>query len=313
VRDFVRYLAKTNVFKSLYWQHFYVCKAIEYIHNRLLGRPTYGRQEINKYFNIVYKQGYNAFIDSVIDSLEYIESFGNNTVPYERYITPLGLFSRSIKSSMPVNFSKTREKSSQFIDLGRPSENRGVYNIEKKILQGVTSLRDQKVIFKYQADLSNDYLEQILKAAYRQIFERDISSFSFNFEFTAINQKFLSKEITVKELVLKIGLSRLYAKEFYQPYPNTKVIELGTKHFLGRAPNNQAEIRFYNQILASKGLNAFIKVLIDSKEYNALFGDSIVPYRRFPTLPAGNFPNTDKLYETFTKQNKAIVVPSFTN
>jgi len=313
VRDFVRYLVKTNVFKSLYWQPFYVCKAIEYIHNRLLGRPTYGRQEINQYFDIAYKQGYNAFVDSVIDSIEYIETFGDNTVPYERYITPLGLFSRSNKKNMPPSIDKINQKSSKFIDLGQPSENRGYYSIQNKIMQGVTSLRDQTIIFKYQSDLSNSGLQQILKATYRQIFERDISVFSFNFEFTAINQKFISKEISVKELVLAIGLSSLYAKEFYQPYPNTKVIELGTKHFLGRAPNNQAEIRLYNQILASRGLNAFIKVLIESKEYNVLFGNSIVPYRRFPTLPAANFPNTDKLYQTFTKQNKDIVVPSFVN
>jgi len=289
VRDFVRYLVKTNVFKSLYWQPFYVCKAIEYIHNRLLGRPTYGRQEINQYFDIAYKQGYNAFVDSVIDSIEYIETFGDNTVPYERYITPLGLFSRSNKKNMPPSIDKINQKSSKFIDLGQPSENRGYYSIQNKIMQGVTSLRDQTIIFKYQSDLSNSGLQQILKATYRQIFERDISVFSFNFEFTAINQKFISKEISVKELVLTIGLSSLYAKEFYQPYPNTKVIELGTKHFLGRAPNNQAEIRLYNQILASRGLNAFIKVLIESKEYNVLFGNSIVPYRRFPTLPAANF------------------------
>jgi len=261
----------------------------------LLGRPTYGRQEINQYFDIVYKQGYD------------------NIVPYERYITPLGLFSRSIKSNMSSNFSKTSEKSIKFVNLGKPSENRGTYSVKKKMVQGVSSLRDQTIIFKYQSNLSNASLEQILKATYRQIFERDISFFSFNFEFTAINQKFLLKEINIKELVLKIGLSSLYAKEFYQPYPNTKVIELGTKHFLGRAPNNQEEIRFYNQILASKGLNAFIKVLIESKEYNALFSDSIVPYRRFPTLPAANFPNTDKLYQTFTKQNKNIVIPSFVN
>ncbi len=313
VRDFIRYLVKTPIFKSLYWQPFYVCKAIEYIHNRLLGRPTYGRQEVNKYFNIAYKQGYNAFVDSVIDSTEYIETFGNNTVPYERYITPLGLFARSIKSSIYSNSSKIIEKSSPFIDLGQPSDNRCYYSIQKKVMQGVTSLRDQTVVFKYSPDLSDSGLQQILKAAYRQIFERDISSFYVNFEFIAINKKFLLQEITVKELVLHIGLSSLYAQEFYQPYPNTKVIELGSKHFLGRAPNNQAEIRFYNQILASRGLNAFIKVLIESKEYSALFGDSIVPYRRFPTLPAANFPNTSKLYETFTKQNKEIVVPSFVN
>jgi phycobilisome core-membrane linker protein len=55
-----------------------------------------------------------------------------------------------------------------------------------------------------------------------------------------------------------LGCSELYMKEFYAPYPNTKVIEMGTKHFLGRAPLNQKEIQQYNQILASQGLRAFI-------------------------------------------------------
>ena len=103
----------------------------------------------------------------------------------------------------------------------------------------------------------------------------------------------------------------MYCKEFYRPYPNTKVIELGAKHFLGRAPNNQEEIRFYNQVLASRGLLSFIVLLVNSKEYASVFGDSTVPYRRFPTLPAANFPNTDRLYNKLTKQNNEIVVPSF--
>jgi phycobilisome core-membrane linker protein len=177
--------------------------------------------------------------------------------------------------------------------------------------QGVTSIRDQMVIFDTQALADKKALDNILKAAYRQIFERDISVFSSTYEFIAIDEAFLSKKLTVKGLILKLGLSKLYAKEFYSPYPNTKVIELGTKHFLGRAPKNQAEIRFYNQILASKGLNAFVSLLIESEEYQCVFGDSTVPYRRFPTLPAANFPNTSKLYETFTKQNNKIIIPSF--
>ena len=67
----------------------------------------------------------------------------------------------------------------------------------------------------------------------------------------------------------------------------------------------------YNQILASQGLSAFINLLIQSKEYDILFGSLVVPYRRFPTLPAANFPNTDRLYENLTKQNNSIIVPSF--
>nr|YP_009589173.1 phycobilisome core-membrane linker polypeptide [Corallina ferreyrae]QBL75689.1 phycobilisome core-membrane linker polypeptide [Corallina ferreyrae] len=316
VREFIRQLSKSSIFKSLYWQPFYVCKAIEYIHNRLLGRPTYGRQEINKYFDISYKQGYSALIDAIIDSPEYWESFGNNTVPYERYITPLGLAARILKPSLnnaSSRYNSANVSSNQFINLGMPVEVRSNYNIKQRIFQGVTSKRDQNVIFQYHKDISKLNLEQILRASYRQIFERDISSFSMNLDFIALDEAFLSGEITVRQLIERLGSSNLYAKEFYQPYPNTKVIELGTKHFLGRAPNNQAEIRFYNQILASQGLLSFITILINSKEYNSLFGSDIVPYRRFPTLPAANFPNTDKLYSSFTKQSKQIVIPSFSN
>ncbi|MHC5732830.1 MAG: phycobilisome rod-core linker polypeptide, partial [Nostoc sp.] len=88
VREFIRALAKSDVFRNLYWTSLYVCKAIEYIHRRLLGRPTYGRQEINKYFDIASKQGFYAVVDAIINSVEYNEAFGEDTIPYERYLTP---------------------------------------------------------------------------------------------------------------------------------------------------------------------------------------------------------------------------------
>jgi phycobilisome core-membrane linker protein len=37
----------------------------------------------------------------------------------------------------------------------------------------------------------------------------------------------------------------------------------------------------------------------------------VVPYRRFPTLPATNFPNTERLYNQLTKQTDSISNPSF--
>lgn len=311
VREFVCYLAKSSIFRSLYWQPLYICKAIEYIHNRLLGRPTYGRQEINQYFNIVYKKGYYSFVDALVNSMEYLEVFGNNTVPYDRYITAYGLSAKIFRPGMNKFVSKSTlriERANNFIKLGAVKEIRSPYSIQLRINQGVTAKRDQVVIFR---DTKQNDLVQILRASYRQIFERDIGSFSLGLEFTYLDKVFLSREINVKQLIQQLGTSNLYRKEFYEPYPNTKVIELGTKHFLGRAPNNQAEIRFYNQILASQGLSAFILTLVNSREYQLVFGDNTVPYRRFPTLPAANFPNTEKLYNNLTKQNGFIVIPSF--
>lgn len=247
VRDFIRELAKSSVFRSLYWYPFYICKAIEYIHNRLLGRPTYSRQEINKYFDIVYQKGYYAFIDSIVDSLEYSEAFNNNVVPYDRYITALNLSSKVLRPSinkLRLNRLTSFKTQLQFASFGKVSEIRSKNNIKRKILQGVTFKRDELVVFQYKEDSSKIELEQILRAAYRQIFERDVSSFSLSFELMSLKEAFIARDITVRQLIQKLGSSKLYAKEFYHNYPNTKVIELGTKHFLGRAPKTKQKLDF---------------------------------------------------------------------
>jgi phycobilisome core-membrane linker protein len=95
MKEFVRALAKSETFRKMYWTPFYVVKAVEYIHRRLLGRPTYGRSEMNAYYDICYKKGLYGLVDAMIDSQEYNDSFGEDTVPYERYVTPAGLALRN--------------------------------------------------------------------------------------------------------------------------------------------------------------------------------------------------------------------------
>lgn len=115
MREFIRQLGKSNWFRRMYWEKLYITKAIEYIHRRLLGRPTYGREEMNRYYDISATKGFYALIDEIIDSSEYIEAFGENTVPYERYITPRGFAMRRSASVEGVNL---RAKSS----ISSPSE-----------------------------------------------------------------------------------------------------------------------------------------------------------------------------------------------
>ncbi len=95
VREFIRQVGKSRLFRKQAWESLYITKAIEYIHRRLLGRPTYGRAEMSLYYDRCAKQGFYALIDALIDSPEYIEVFGEDTVPYERYVTPRGLAMRS--------------------------------------------------------------------------------------------------------------------------------------------------------------------------------------------------------------------------
>jgi phycobilisome core-membrane linker protein len=313
LREFVRALAKSELFRKLYWTPFYVCKAIEYIHRRLLGRPTYGREENNKYFDISAKKGFYALVDAFIDSPEYTEAFGEDTVPYERYLTPAGLALRSLRVGSIGDTGAKVEKTAppRFVELGTVTEVRSAPDIKFRSNQGVSKKREQTKVFKLTETADKNLVNAVIGAAYRQIFERDVAPYVIQNELSVWETKLSNGEINVKEFIEAIGFSNLYIKDFYAPYPNTKVIELGTKHFLGRAPIDQAEIRKYNQLLASQGIKAFVNALVNSAEYSEAFGEDTVPYRRYPTLPAANFPNTEKLYNQLTKQNDDLVVPSF--
>ena len=314
VREFIRALAKSDLFRKLYWTSLYVTKAIEYIHRRLLGRPTYGRQEANRYFDICAKKGFYALVDALLDSPEYSEAFGEDTVPYERYLTPGGVALRSLRTGSIAEDTGTRvdrQETERFVELGAVGE-RSEPDIQSRINQGVNKQREQTKTFKLVAGTNDKVAVQtVIRAALRQVFERDVEPYISKNEFSVLESRLGNGEITVKEFVEGLGVSNLYIKEFYTPYPNTKVIEQGTKHFLGRAPKDQAEIRKYNQILAAQGIRGFIGAMVNSPEYNQVFGEDTVPYRRFPTLPAANFPNTEKLYNQLTKQNDDLVVPSF--
>ena len=314
VREFVRMLAKSNTFRDLYWTSLYVVKAVEYIHRRLLGRPTYGRKEINSYFDICAKQGFYALVDAIIDSTEYSEAFGEDTVPYERYLTPAGLQLRKARPGSigeGIGAKVEKQETPRFVQLGQVPKLRTAPEVTRRVFQGVSVQREQSKIFKLTSTSDPVALKNAIAAAYRQIFERNLDPYVVQSQFTSLESKLGNEEINLKEFIEGLGCSELYIKEFYTPYPNTKAIELGTKHFLGRAPLNQREIQKYNQILASEGIRAFIGAMVNSMEYIQVFGEDTVPYRRFPTLPAANFPNTEKLYNQLTKQNDDIVIPSF--
>ena len=173
VRDFIKVLVKSSIFRSLYWQPLYICKAIEYIHNKLIGRPTYGRQEINQYFDIVYKLGYYDMIDAMMNSPEYIESFGDNTVPYERYILSSVIASRNLRQQ---NIAQPVQQ--PIIDLKKKNIDNLIVlsdvGIMQKMTQGVTAQRDQAKIFIAKNNITRSEKSQIIRALYRQLFERDL-------------------------------------------------------------------------------------------------------------------------------------------
>ena len=59
------------------------------MHRRLLGRPTFGRWEIDSYFNTAARQGFFGVVDALIDSEEYQTAFGDDTVRLSGSSQPL--------------------------------------------------------------------------------------------------------------------------------------------------------------------------------------------------------------------------------
>lgn len=84
VRDFVRTLAKSEIYKSKFFYPNFQTRVIELNFKHLLGRAPYSEAEIIEHLDRYENKGFNADIDSYIDSVEYENAFGDAIVPYYR-------------------------------------------------------------------------------------------------------------------------------------------------------------------------------------------------------------------------------------
>jgi phycobilisome rod-core linker protein len=83
VQDFVRGLGKSDVYRRLVLEPNNNYRFVEVCLKRFLGREPYNKDETIKYSIIVAQKGYHAFIDALVDSAEYREAFGTDTLPYQ--------------------------------------------------------------------------------------------------------------------------------------------------------------------------------------------------------------------------------------
>jgi phycocyanin-associated rod linker protein len=87
VRDFVRGLAKSELYKNKFLYPVFQTRAIELNFKHLLGRAPGSESEVIEHLDRYQEQGHDADIDSYIDSTEYYENFGDSIVPYYRSFT----------------------------------------------------------------------------------------------------------------------------------------------------------------------------------------------------------------------------------
>lgn len=82
VREFVRAVAKSDFYRSRYFESCAPYRFVELNFKHILGRAPEDQAELSTHIQTCVNAGYDAEIDSYIDSQEYSEKFGENIVPY---------------------------------------------------------------------------------------------------------------------------------------------------------------------------------------------------------------------------------------
>ncbi len=84
VREFVRRLVLADSFRRLNYETNTNYRFVEMCIQRLLGRQVYDQRETLAWSIVLATKGLQGFVDQLISTDEYLETFGDNTVPYQR-------------------------------------------------------------------------------------------------------------------------------------------------------------------------------------------------------------------------------------
>jgi phycoerythrin-associated linker protein len=97
VREFVRLVAKSELYRSRFFDNCYRYRAIELNFKHLLGRAPADFDEMRAHSDILDYGGHDAEIDSYIESDEYQDAYGEMVVPFERgFSTQIGLSMQAV-------------------------------------------------------------------------------------------------------------------------------------------------------------------------------------------------------------------------
>ncbi|HLO50463.1 MAG TPA: phycobilisome rod-core linker polypeptide [Kamptonema sp.] len=126
---------------------------------------------------------------------------------------------------------------------------------------------------------SSEERSLLIKQIYQQILERQ-PYLAERRQLSDLETSFIKGKIGIRHFLKTLAISPLYLKHFYENSSNLKFIENAFKHFLGRSPQNEEEIRASDRLLLRQGVGAMISALVDSEEYRNAFGSFTVPHWR---------------------------------
>ena len=84
VRDFIRSLCLSDTFTRSFYNLNSNYKVARHLVEKLLGRPTHGQSEEIAWSAVLMTRGVRGMVDDILNSQEYLDAFGYDTVPYHR-------------------------------------------------------------------------------------------------------------------------------------------------------------------------------------------------------------------------------------
>ena len=158
-------------------------------------------------------------------------------------------------------------------------------------------------------------MDEIIWACYRQIFsEHQILSVTRD---PFIESQLRFSQIKIKDFIVSLLLSDSFRYLNYDVNNNYRLVEMCVQRVLGRDVYNEREKLAYAVVLADKGFEFFVKLLVNSEEYVENFGETIVPYQRRRVIAQrskGEIPfnlKTPRMTDDYSgKQNNAQLLSS---
>ena len=84
VRDFIRSLCLSDTFTRSFYNLNSNYRVARHLVEKLLGRPVHGKSEEIAWSAVLMTRGVKGMVDDILDSQEYLDAFGYDTVPYHR-------------------------------------------------------------------------------------------------------------------------------------------------------------------------------------------------------------------------------------
>lgn len=121
-------------------------------------------------------------------------------------------------------------------------------------------------------------VQTVIRAVYKQVLGNPHVMDSERL--TTAESQLADRSITVREFVRAVAKSEFYRNRYFHSCAPYRFVELNFLHLLGRAPQDQREVSEHIVRCVAEGYDAEIDSYLDSDEYQAAFGENIVPYYR---------------------------------